>query len=237
MEIKKISIFLMTLVLVFAFVACGDDDETDPITSSSAAVSSVTSTSSTGSSNSSTSTSSSVGTSSSTAGTSSSAAVTPGSDLFISEYFEGTAQNKFIEIYNGTGAAVALADYTLASYYNGTTPPATPVQLSLAGASLANGAVLVVANDAATIYTTGDIKVAYYSGSPAHFGGNDPVGLFKSGTLIDIIGTIGDSADFGKDKKFVRKPGKGPAATWDIADWIEGTALDTDVGTIGSHTF
>lgn len=31
------------------------------------------------------------------------------SDLFISEYIEGTSNNKAIEIYNGTGAPVDLA--------------------------------------------------------------------------------------------------------------------------------
>ena len=32
-------------------------------------------------------------------------------DLIISEYAEGSSNNKYIEIYNGTGAAVNLADY------------------------------------------------------------------------------------------------------------------------------
>src|SRR5205085_9906297 len=34
-------------------------------------------------------------------------------DLFISEYVEGSSNNKYIEIYNGTGASANLADYKL----------------------------------------------------------------------------------------------------------------------------
>ncbi|MCP6324171.1 hypothetical protein NL453_27485, partial [Klebsiella pneumoniae] len=33
-------------------------------------------------------------------------AATPASDLFISEYIEGSSLNKAIEIYNGTGASI-----------------------------------------------------------------------------------------------------------------------------------
>lgn len=35
------------------------------------------------------------------------------SDLFISEYVEGSSTNKALEIYNGTGATVDLSQYTL----------------------------------------------------------------------------------------------------------------------------
>ena len=36
-------------------------------------------------------------------------------DLFISEYAEGSSNNKYLEIYNGTGAEVSLAEYALPS--------------------------------------------------------------------------------------------------------------------------
>ena len=43
------------------------------------------------------------------------------SDLFISEYVEGSSNNKAIELFNGTGAAVDLAagGYQLQLYFNG----------------------------------------------------------------------------------------------------------------------
>ena len=43
------------------------------------------------------------------------------SDLFISEYVEGSSNNKAIEIFNGTGAPVDLAagGYQVQLYFNG----------------------------------------------------------------------------------------------------------------------
>ncbi len=42
-------------------------------------------------------------------------------DLFFSEYVEGSSNNKALEIYNGTGAPVDLgaADYSVQMFFNG----------------------------------------------------------------------------------------------------------------------
>ena len=40
-------------------------------------------------------------------------------DLLISKYGEGSSNNKFIEIYNGTGADVDLSNYSLSNCNNG----------------------------------------------------------------------------------------------------------------------
>src|SRR4028118_1664945 len=47
------------------------------------------------------------------------------SDLFISEYIEGSSNNKALEIYNGTGTPVDLAagNYVIQMYFNGSTTP------------------------------------------------------------------------------------------------------------------
>ena len=45
-------------------------------------------------------------------------AATP-TELFFSEYIEGTGFNKAVEIYNGTGVAVNLSTYTVELYTNG----------------------------------------------------------------------------------------------------------------------
>ena len=34
-------------------------------------------------------------------------------DLFISEYIEGSSNNKVIELYNGTGTAINLSNYSV----------------------------------------------------------------------------------------------------------------------------
>ena len=69
-------------------------------------------------------------------------------DLFISEYIEGSSNNKAIEIYNGTGAAVdlAAAGYNLQVFFNGAT--SAGLTISLAG-TVAAGDVFVVAQASA----------------------------------------------------------------------------------------
>ena len=52
-------------------------------------------------------------------------------DLFISEYVEGTYNNKAIELYNPTNETIDLSKYTLSRWSNGST---TPLQTTLEGA-------------------------------------------------------------------------------------------------------
>jgi hypothetical protein len=47
----------------------------------------------------------------------------PCSDLFISEYVEGTGNNKAIELYNPTPNPIGLGNYRLIRWDNGSTPP------------------------------------------------------------------------------------------------------------------
>lgn len=49
-------------------------------------------------------------------------------DLFISEYVEGYANNKALEIYNPTGAAIDLSAYSIARFSNGSTAAAPPTE-------------------------------------------------------------------------------------------------------------
>ena len=39
--------------------------------------------------------------------------------LFFSEYGEGTSNNKYFEIYNGTGADIDLSEYSISRCVNG----------------------------------------------------------------------------------------------------------------------
>ena len=67
-------------------------------------------------------------------------------DLFMSEYIEGSSFNKAIEIYNGTGGAVDLSVYTVELYSNGAASPSQSVALS---GTLADADVFVLAHDSA----------------------------------------------------------------------------------------
>jgi endonuclease/exonuclease/phosphatase family metal-dependent hydrolase len=106
------------------------------------------------------------------------------SDLFISEYIEGSSSEKYIEIFNGTGASVDLANYALVLYANGATAPTASNALT---GTLASGGVAVYRNSSAT-------NLIGTTSSAVNFNGNDAVGLWKtaSGSWADIFGRIGE---------------------------------------------
>ena len=107
--------------------------------------------------------------------------------LFISEYIEGSSNNKAIEIYNGTGTAVDLTSnsYLLEFYFNGNTSPLTTINLT---GTLADGDVYVVAdNDAvAAILNQADLI-----SSSSFFNGDDTIILRNSSGIVDVIGQLG----------------------------------------------
>lgn len=162
-------------------------------------------------------------------------------ELFISEYGEGgSGNNKWIEIYNGTGADVNLTGYSLKLNSNDNTTWGNELLLS---GTLLDGDVLVVFNsgsDYANVVAEGDV-----SGSVTYFNGDDAIGLFKNDTLIDIFGVFGEDPGSGWDvgsttnatanHTLVRKSSvTGPTTTWVPSEWeVYPDATDTYVG---SHT-
>ncbi|HEU6443592.1 MAG TPA: Ig-like domain-containing protein [Gaiellaceae bacterium] len=111
-------------------------------------------------------------------------------DLFISEYIEGTSNNKAIEIFNGTGSAVDLmaGGYTLLYHFNGN--PTAGLTIPLTG-SVAAGDVYVVAQSAASPMI---LAQADQTNGAGWFNGDDAVVLRKggaSGPLLDVIGQVG----------------------------------------------
>ena len=108
-------------------------------------------------------------------------------DLIISEYLEGSGFNKYIEVYNGTGAAVNLADYQLRIYANGVGAPNSSDVLS---GILADGTTIVYAHPSATVYPG---PVTVLSINTMNFNGDDALELYKISTAspVDIFGKIG----------------------------------------------
>ena len=109
-------------------------------------------------------------------------------DLFFSEYIEGSSNNKALEIYNGTGNAADLSQYTVELYSNGAVSTTNILALSDAGPVLADGSVLVIANGSASAPI---LDVANIVSSVTFFNGDDAVVLKRNGTIIDIIGVLG----------------------------------------------
>ena len=116
-----------------------------------------------------------------------SAAAGSATELIISEIIEGSSNNKAIEIYNGTGAAVDLATggYNIQIYFNGSASAGLTINLT---GSVANGDVFVLAQAAAnaTILAQAD-----QTNGAGWFNGDDAVVLRKGSTNLDVIGQIG----------------------------------------------
>jgi predicted extracellular nuclease len=108
-------------------------------------------------------------------------------ELFFSEYIEGSSNNKALEIYNGTGAPVDLGanGYAVQMCFNGST--ACSLTISLAG-TVAPGDVFVLAQSAASPVILAQADQTNGSG---WFNGDDVVVLRKGATLIDVIGVLG----------------------------------------------
>ncbi|MDI9525263.1 MAG: chitobiase/beta-hexosaminidase C-terminal domain-containing protein [Candidatus Cloacimonadota bacterium] len=171
-------------------------------------------------------------------------------DLFISEYVEGSSNNKAIEIFNGTGAAVDLSNYSMKLASNGSPTWSTTNSVTLSG-TLANNDVFVIANAQANPTILG---VADMTHTVTYFNGNDCLGLFHGDTLIDIIGVLGTDPGTAwpvagtegatLNHTLIRKPEVDSGNT----DWLAGAGTNMDnsewivhpqdyVDDLGSHTF
>jgi len=137
------------------------------------------------------------------------------SDLIITEYVEGSSNNKYLEIWNNTGASVNLGDYKVQIYANGSQSAGNTANLS---GTLADQAVYVIANNNATVWGgTADLVTDKLS-----FNGNDVVALVNNNAKgdIDILGTKGSNTNFAKDKTLSRKASvTEPSSTYDAAEW------------------
>ena len=169
-------------------------------------------------------------------------------DLIISEYVEGSANNKYLELYNGTAAAINLADYQLRLYCEriGHYPPTqapSPAPWPLAPPSFTR-----------TARATHLWWCRPPNANVCNFNGDDAVALWKVSTAsyVDIIGNIG--CDPGTawtatgistlDRSIVRNSNVCAGVTIDpatacpfptlVSEWTN-NAIDV-VANLGSHT-
>lgn len=152
------------------------------------------------------------------------------SDLFISEYVVGTGNNRALELYNPTNAAIDLSPYKVGRFRDGS---GTPMLLSLAGTIQPystyvivvdkrnpNGTGLEAPIDAALEAVADTFVNPTYvqANSPFYFNGDDAVPLIKGdgNNLLDIVGKIGEDPGtawsdangtwWTTDKTLIRKP-------------------------------
>jgi len=148
-------------------------------------------------------------------------------DLLFSEYIEGSGNNKALEIANNTGSSVSLSAYTIKKQTNGAGSWSTGLALT---GTLTTGSKFVIVNSSisSSCYSTSAANIST-SGTELMFNGNDAVGLFKNGVLIDIIGTFsGGTANFAIDVTLRRKSTvTSPSTTFNLSSQWDSYATDT----------
>jgi endonuclease I len=152
-------------------------------------------------------------------------------ELFISEYVEGSINNKAIEIANFTGNSVNLSAYTIARDVNSNGAYGAALQLT---GSIPNGNVHVISkgNASAEILAVAD---QLSSADAMLFNGNDPVGLFKNGTLIDIFGNFGGINNFENTTYRRKSTVTNPTTAFDLVGEWDAYPQD-NIDDLGVHT-
>jgi len=136
-------------------------------------------------------------------------------EIFISEIVEGSGNNKAIELFNPTNAAIDLSAYTLVRFSNGDVNFTAGGSTVLSGTIQPMGTFVIVNGQTETTSTSpacdpalqalvleggplnGMLDGAYPA--PTYLNGNDAIGLLKtvngSFTAVDLFGQYGLGAD------------------------------------------
>lgn len=114
------------------------------------------------------------------------------SNLLISEYLEGSGNNKALEIFNGTEDLINLGSYSIERYSNG---ESTAVSIALDDVDLQPGQTWVIADPQSE-----DTLLAFANQTDGNlnFNGNDALVLVFAGSqVVDSFGRVGeDPGDF-----------------------------------------
>lgn len=127
-------------------------------------------------------------------------------NLFFSEYVEGSGNNKALEIFNPTSSAISLTGYKVVQYNNGSVTPTYTFNLS--GTIAAGGTYVIVNNGAAAPYKL--LADTNTTNQVMTFNGNDALDLMQGTDTLDRIGEIGLNTNIqfdtttGLDHSYVR---------------------------------
>ena len=118
-------------------------------------------------------------------------------ELFISEYVEGSGNDKAIEIYNPTNSPISLSGYTIARYSNGASTSGTGGVTSLTGTIAAHATFVLVNGQTTGTPTSPACSIAMQAlanqldgvyPAPTYMNGNDAITLEKNAVIVDIFG-------------------------------------------------
>lgn len=158
---------------------------------------------------------------------------TQAGDLIISAYVEGSSWNKALELYNGTGRTINLADYSLSKQSDGSGSFGATTQLT---GLLENNKTYTLVHRKST-NTDLYAKAQLLDTLVLNMNGNDAIALQRNGVTIDMIGQANAGADviWGLDKTLVRNAAvTHPISTYNALEW---TSHPNDTWSmLGTHT-
>ncbi len=158
--------------------------------------------------------------------------INPCSELMISEYLEGSSstsyRNNYIELYNPSDRSIDLNAYQLVKYTGKRIESSAKLQLS---GTLEPWANFLIEDITETLSISADLST---NSSVMDYNGDDKIALQKNDEVLDLIGHIGDSINFGKDVTFRRKSNvKNPNNEFYSDEW-ENYGFE-DISGLGSH--
>ncbi|WOO42629.1 lamin tail domain-containing protein [Rubellicoccus peritrichatus] len=179
----------------------------------------------------------------------------PAGTVLITQYYEGTSNNKYLELTNTTASQIDLTGFIIATWNNSggidntdgwRTAGGTPNNIQdLAGLSIAAGGTIVIANPNAV--SPIDAADADATGDATFFNGDDTIAIYASATaspsaIVDIIPF--SASREGGETSFVRTltdPGYNLAAPSTVLDfptiWQEVSTAAVDSSVIGDDAF
>ncbi len=168
-------------------------------------------------------------------------------ELFISEYYEGTSNNKYVEIYNPNNFAVDLSDYSLKTRTNGN--DSYYYNNSLTG-EIAPYSTIIYHHSSITSDFTDLLKennVVYYSATACNFTGNDTIGLYFEDELIDLFGVYNEVVSSSwvvpggttQDHRIIRNKTTGATTVWNPDEWYATAVSSSSMffDNAGMHSF
>ncbi len=150
---------------------------------------------------------------------SSNASAQAATNIVISQYYEGTSNNKFIELWNPTAAPIPLAGIRLTLWSNAArenwkTSGAPNASFDLGsispGITLAPGEFLLLGNPSVALpayaVANADAKPSAFGQQVINFNGDDSVVLYSSDSYLpeNILDAVSFTGNNGQDKTFYR---------------------------------
>ncbi|AXG68490.1 amylopullulanase [Kordia sp. SMS9] len=183
------------------------------------------------------------------------------SDIMITQYYEGSGNNKWIEVKNVSGAVIPANTYYIVVLNNADADNPAAADPSNAGSPSFNNNTII-----STDLAVGEVRryrentailPAYaspgetgYDGNPTFdfpstaslFSGDDLVIIttsLDSNTWANRVDVIGDGTTWGDRRCFVRNScvATGPSTTFDINDWVEFTDTEVENPVSGTNPY